>query len=175
MDGVHRVVVAIGRGVAVAAALALAGCTMCPDPFDYAGPVPNGSAPQNEFRARSNGILPIGATPRPWPPIVKRQGPGDVLPASLVQAPQKPSVDAMNHDGVSSSVLTVEGDGTGDERTEPAGLEQPLRDPWEVMPVFETFDEADQSSVPEIDGATPIADPMPTLAETPGWRPRTTR
>jgi len=46
------------------------GCTMCPDPFDYAGPVPNGSAPQNDFAARSNGILPLRATPKPWPTIV---------------------------------------------------------------------------------------------------------
>jgi hypothetical protein len=47
------------------------GCTMCPDPFDYSGPVPNGSSPQNDFRARSGGILPLGAAPRPWPQIVK--------------------------------------------------------------------------------------------------------
>ena len=53
----------------------LAGCTMCPDPYDYSGPVPNGSAPQNDFRARSNGIVPIGTRPRPWPPIVKRDSP----------------------------------------------------------------------------------------------------
>ena len=46
------------------------GCTMCPDPYDYSGPVPNGSAPQNDFRARSNGILPISGVPRPWPPVV---------------------------------------------------------------------------------------------------------
>jgi hypothetical protein len=49
------------------------GCTMCPDPFDYSGPVPNGSAPQNDFWARSNGILPLNAAPRPWPLIVKNQ------------------------------------------------------------------------------------------------------
>ena len=52
--------------------IVLAGCTMCPNPFDYSGPVPNGSAPQNDFRARSNGITPIGAAPRPWPPLVKQ-------------------------------------------------------------------------------------------------------
>lgn len=51
-------------------AVAATGCTMCPDPFDYSGPVPNGSAPQNDFCARSNGILPLNATPSPWPPIV---------------------------------------------------------------------------------------------------------
>jgi hypothetical protein len=53
------------------AALAGAGCTMCPDPYDYSGPVPNGSAPQNDFRARSHGILPIGGAPKPFPPVVK--------------------------------------------------------------------------------------------------------
>jgi hypothetical protein len=64
-----------GRGmVALACSAALlAGCTMCPDPYDYSGPVPNGSAPQNDFRARSNGIAAIDAAPRPWPPIVKRE------------------------------------------------------------------------------------------------------
>jgi hypothetical protein len=43
---------------------------MCPDPFDYTGPVPNGAVSQNDFAARSNGILPVRATPLPWPPIV---------------------------------------------------------------------------------------------------------
>lgn len=63
-----------GRGmklVAVALSLLATGCTMCPDPFDYAGPVPNGSVSQNDFAARSNGILPVRATPLPWPPIVQ--------------------------------------------------------------------------------------------------------
>ncbi len=52
-------------------AVAATGCTMCPDPFDYSGPVPNGSAPQNDFCARSNGILPLNVTATPWPPIVE--------------------------------------------------------------------------------------------------------
>lgn len=57
-----------------ASCLAVAtGCTMCPDPLDYSGPVPNGSAPQNDFRARSNGILPIGGVVQPWPQIVARE------------------------------------------------------------------------------------------------------
>jgi hypothetical protein len=51
-------------------AIAATGCTMCPDPFDYSGPVPNGSATQNDFCARSNGILPLNAAPQPWPPLV---------------------------------------------------------------------------------------------------------
>ena len=63
-----------GRGMrlaAVALSLLATGCTMCPDPFDYAGPVPNGAVSQNDFAARSNGILPVRATPLPWPPIVQ--------------------------------------------------------------------------------------------------------
>jgi hypothetical protein len=52
------------------ACLSTTGCTMCPDPFDYAGPVPNGSVAQNDFAARSQGILPVRATQLPWPPIV---------------------------------------------------------------------------------------------------------
>ena len=62
-----RVVGAFVVGLVLTAAC---GCTMCPDPFDYAGPVPNGSAPQNDFCARSNGILPLHAAPVPWPPVV---------------------------------------------------------------------------------------------------------
>jgi len=58
-----------GRVLALAAAM-LAGCTMCPDPFDYSGPVPNGNVGQNDFRARSNGILPLGGQPPTWPRIV---------------------------------------------------------------------------------------------------------
>ena len=65
------------RLVPLVAAVLLAGCTMCPNPFDNCGPVPNGSAPQNDFRARSNGIIPIGAVPRPWPPLVQREADAD--------------------------------------------------------------------------------------------------
>ena len=63
-----------GQGMslaAVALSLLATGCTMCPDPFDYAGPVPNGAVSQNDFSARSNGILPVRARPLPWPPIVE--------------------------------------------------------------------------------------------------------
>ena len=58
-------------------AVAATGCTMCPNPFDYSGPVPNGSVTQNDFCARSNGILPLNASPKPWPPLVE----GDDEPA----------------------------------------------------------------------------------------------
>lgn len=73
----------LAASVAVAGLSIAAGCTMCPDSLDYSGPVPNGSAPQNDFRARSNGILPLGAAPRPWPSIVSAEGgpgPRDGIP-----------------------------------------------------------------------------------------------
>lgn len=60
----------LAAGLLAMTVLAAAGCTMCPDPFDYSGPVPNGSSPQNDFCARSNGILPLHAAPMPWPPVV---------------------------------------------------------------------------------------------------------
>lgn len=66
----------------------MGGCTMCPDPFDYSGPVPNGSAPQNDFFARSNGILPLRATPDPWPPVV---GGPDAEPTQSVLKPAETS------------------------------------------------------------------------------------
>ncbi|MFM7137106.1 MAG: hypothetical protein ACKO1M_08560 [Planctomycetota bacterium] len=76
---VRRFTLSTGRAMMALAgsAAVLAGCTMCPDPYDYSGPVPNGSAPQNDFRARSNGIAPIGAVPRPWPPIVRQEADAD--------------------------------------------------------------------------------------------------
>ena len=48
------------------------GCTMCPSPFDYSGTVP-GSANQNDFRLRANGVLPIWMRPKPWPPVVSQE------------------------------------------------------------------------------------------------------
>ena len=89
----------------------LAGCTMCPDPYDYSGPVPNGSAPQNDFRARSNGIAPIDAAPRPWPPIVKREADAD---GPVVAAAESPVVGEAEHPAVAAG--SVVGD------TEPALL-----------------------------------------------------
>ena len=61
--------------------LLLGGCTMCPDIYDYSGPVPNGTPPQNDFRARSNGIEPIGSVPQPWPALVERDQPDHDPPA----------------------------------------------------------------------------------------------
>lgn len=77
-------------GALLAAVLASAGCTICPDPFDYSGPVPDGSPPQNDFRARAGGILPLGAAPRPWPPIVKDVGRPDEMPVIADEEPEEP-------------------------------------------------------------------------------------
>jgi hypothetical protein len=79
--------------VAVLVLLLGSGCTMCPDPFDYSGPVPNGSPPQNDFAARSNGILPLHNSPKPWPPVVKRDqeptpaAPLPPVPPAVADAP----------------------------------------------------------------------------------------
>jgi hypothetical protein len=67
---------------------------MCPDPFDYAGPVPNGSVTQNDFAARSNGTRPVRGTPLPWPPIVdsKRQPtPADEIDTTILVAGEPPT------------------------------------------------------------------------------------
>lgn len=63
----------VGGGVlpgVVLMVVGTAGCTMCPDLFDYSGPVPNGAVTQNDFSARSNGILPLGRASTPWPTVV---------------------------------------------------------------------------------------------------------
>lgn len=88
MDAGNSTTSRVGRGMslaAVAVSLLATGCTMCPDPFDYAGPVPNGSVSQNDFAARSNGILPVRATPLPWPPIVQAS-PQQPTPAEEMSA-----------------------------------------------------------------------------------------
>jgi hypothetical protein len=74
------------------------GCTMCPDPLDYSGPVPNGSTPQNNFWARSNGILPLGASPRPWPPVVQSPTPAAPLSETIAadQAADPPTVEVAD-------------------------------------------------------------------------------
>lgn len=99
-------------GLAAFAALGCTvGCTMCPDPYDYSGPVPNGSPPQNEFRARSNGILPLGAAPRPFPPVVQR-APGDEPGPAAIEPPVgDPADDAVRP--VSAEVVEAETTASG--------------------------------------------------------------
>ena len=145
-----------GRGMrlaAIAVGLLATGCTMCPDPFDYAGPVPNGSVAQNDFAARSNGILPVRATPLPWPPIVQtspqQPTPADDStegePALIATAPDlSPAVDVEIVPVLGASLTTpvepgdesttdpdgmsVEGPETDDESSD--GVAEPASVPW---------------------------------------------
>jgi hypothetical protein len=76
-----------------------AGCTICPNPFDYAGPVPNGSVTQNDFRARSGGIIPIAAVPRPWPALVLQEAGPDERAVGLAAVPQGEPTQPVPSDG----------------------------------------------------------------------------
>ena len=166
--------------LATTAAMGLAsvGCTMCPDPFDYSGPVPNGSSPQNDFRARSNGILPLGAAPRPWPLIVKKGGAPAARP--LENDPTPTLADGADADGLQQTVAVV------GESEEEAGVDgQPgmvpkavgsTPDALEPVPVA-----AEQTDTPQTVEEKPQGAPQPSVApapppnqagETPGWRAR---
>ena len=110
-----------------AVCLGLAGCTMCPDPFDYAGPVPNGAVTQNDFAARSNGIRPVRATPLPWPPLVHS--------ASEAQPTAEESIGpqlAENRDATSEAVARAQEIGLEEESSgrgeESVGTAQDLTD-----------------------------------------------
>ena len=75
------------------------GCTMCPSPFDYSGTVP-GSANQNDFRVRSNGILPIWRRPKPWPPVVSLE----------VEEPRLATGESMDDTSAVSRVIVASHD-----------------------------------------------------------------
>ena len=171
------------RSLVACAALVAAGCTMCPDPYDYSGPVPNGSAPQNDFQARSNGILPIGAAPKPFPPVVKAAP----QPAPAAPVVEKPLVAEAEDDvlrlsaeaevvpeaSVAEAAVPV-----ADAPPEPAHLaerqvfaeaadrdvESPVLEPPAAPVVAETVPEARPQPV--------TVATEPPLRETPGWRPR---
>jgi len=176
--------------------LASAGCTMCPDPFDYSGPVPNGSSPQNDFRARSNGILPLGAAPRPWPLIVKNDGRPDAgpeqdeptptladedIPADLQQTVA--IVGEFSEDAGADGELEAEPDGAAN--SSPALQAVPIESestdaPQE--PVEAVIEQADAETPQETTVPTnlPLSEPVVTTetgvpfqaGETPGWRSR---
>ena len=171
-----------------AAGLSSVGCTMCPDPFDYSGPVPNGSSPQNDFRARSNGILPLSAAPRPWPLIVKNGGRA-VGPQGTEPKPTlaDDSVVSQNNAGELQQTVAVVGesadeagmDGQPEAVPETVGsavdtLEPvPVVEPKEVSPAAaeeELAAEEEPQTVPEPPEA-PLAPPV-QVGETPGWRTR---
>ena len=172
-----------------AVGLASIGCTMCPDPFDYSGPVPNGSSPQNDFRARSNGILPLGAAPRPWPLIVKNGGAQAEGPRE--NEPTPTLADEADAEALQQTVAVV---GEPEEEAGAGGqpevvLEAAGSMPGELKPVPvaaeqtetpQTVEEevkaeegaavAEPQGVPQPPVA-PVAPPVQT-GETPGWRAR---
>jgi len=206
MDRLSRTVASqCGRLATMVVAALLTGCTMCPDPYDYSGPVPNGSSPQNNFRARSNGILPIGVAPVPWPPIVKASG---------TEGRDGPRLAGhqSGHEGQDAAptladpaVASAAGDDAG-AQIEPvsvlvtAAAEEVTAEPLatesdHVIPVIGEAGEAGEElpasgdtavserSEAESSAFAPVVSPapvelrveMPALAETPGWRPRQAR
>ncbi|RLS79057.1 MAG: hypothetical protein DWI03_02685 [Planctomycetota bacterium] len=133
--------------------VAAAGCTIGPDPFDYSGPVPNGSPPQNDFRARSNGILPLGAAPRPFPPLV------DAGPAPAdVRSPQGDENLADEGVRVAATDFSV-------DVVKPVSSEQGV--------AADAADEDDAVAPADVAESQPLEESLPApLAETPGWRTR---
>ncbi|NCX98219.1 MAG: hypothetical protein EBX35_06515 [Planctomycetia bacterium] len=163
---------ASGRALVAAAfcAAALAGCTMCPDPYDYSGPVPNGSAPQNDFRARSNGIAPIGAAPRPWPPVVRKDqvAPSASPSGSTVRVAVATTTPAA--EAAAADVIEPVSDAVVDLVTEPVVEELVADAPPgpEAEPVTEsTGDLAGDVEAPAADApGEPAAEPAGD-----GWQP----
>ena len=175
MDRRCRLAASLGGRVAVAAAAAvLAGCTMCPDPHDYSGPVPNGSSPQNNFRARSNGILPLGAAPCPWPPLVTSESGDSKLVATALGRGERgrqgeptladPAVEmAMAAEEIGESidpqsVLVVVADSDAGSGNETGDASEIVAGPPVPEPDASTLGEPSTVAAP--------------LAETPGWRTR---
>ena len=173
------------------AAVTAAGCTMCPSPYDYSGPVPNGSAPQNDFRARSNGILPLGAAPKPFPPVVKAAP--QPTPAGEPNV-EKPLVaeaeDSVLRLSAEEPVSEADTDdatvavGEGEQATAPAGdvvadaAGQAVVDEAEAPPAAPVTVATDSATDRDPGPATePGLEPVPVAAEpalreTPGWRSR---
>ena len=163
---------------AAAVGLVSVGCTMCPDPFDYSGPVPNGSSPQNDFRARSNGILPLGAAPRPWPLIVKNGG--VQVEGTQENEPTPTLADEADADALQQTVAVVGEseeeigiDGQPEVVPESAGSTPGALKPVPVVAKLTDTPqtvEAEPQGVPQSPVA-PAAPPVQT-GETPGWRAR---
>jgi len=159
----------------VCVALLAAGCTMCPDPYDYSGPVPNGSAPQNDFQARSNGILPTGVNPRPFPPLVKAEPQPDPAAPAAPAAPDpatKPKLAEAEDDVLRLSAEEPASEEDANAAGQPA--ESPVSEVTAAPP-------AEPESKPEPDAwrersggdeSVPAVATEPTLEETPGWRSR---
>ena len=187
-----------GRVAAVAVVAVLSGCTMCPDPYDYSGAVPNSSAPQNDFRARSGGILPLNAVPCPWPPLVERATTKGELgpvakrvsrrtgePTLADPLPAAEAVDQAVGAGEPVSILMVRGEETNDDDVATAplaanGSSIVLAEVDDVSLDVEEEVAASAAPTDQVEEAPLEADPqqpaaIPSLAETPGWRTRQLR
>ncbi|MCE9630809.1 MAG: hypothetical protein K8S94_08880 [Planctomycetia bacterium] len=182
MDRLGRFAATVsGRVAATAVVAVLSGCTMCPDPYDYSGPVPNGSSPQNDFRARSKGILPLSAAPCPWPPLVEHAAGHGVSRLAATGASRRtgeptladpPSdagpVEQAMGTGETASILVVVGEEASDDEVVAAPT---VADAPPV--VLAEIDESSTSAEEELTATIPPAEPA--LAETPGWRTRQRR
>ncbi len=181
---------------AAAILAAVAGCTMCPDPHDYSGPVPNGSAPQNDFRVRSNGILPIGATPPPWPTVVKagaarpQAEPADaagvadaeplVADAEPLVADAEPLVadaetPAPDSDIDSDVVRLSAEEEPGQGFVVDAGVDRHSVETEDLAPDAAGGDASvavETEAGPAAGDDRPVSVPASALRETPGWRSR---
>jgi hypothetical protein len=157
-----------------ALALASVGCTMCPDPFDYSGPVPNGSATQNDFRARSHGILPLGASPTPWPLIVKEGG-----DPTVAESTPTPADDATDEELRQTVAVVSE---SADEVEPEQVLASADREADALQPTLTPVPAVDTAKNVAVDVPGPVQPPQSTvvpaaaptlpLGETPGWRAR---
>ena len=164
----------------VAAMVACAGCTLCPDPFDYSGPVPNGSPPQNDFRARSGGILPLNAAPKPWPPVVKDDArlpePGPTIAEPEPQLADDPDPVTLQQTGA----IVSEVDGLGERGMTAGGSEDvDVMELQVTVPALTPILPVPSGGLQEANPATaaePVAGTAPAPAaapsETPGWRSR---
>jgi hypothetical protein len=177
-----------------AVGLASVGCTMCPDPFDYSGPVPNGSSPQNDFRARSTGILPLGAAPKPWPLIVKNDGAqadgpqeneptptlADEADAEALQQTVAVVGESAEEAGVDGQPEVVpESAGSAPDALEPVPvaadqIDAPLTVEEEAAAEQTVAEEGAPVEEPQAVPQPPVAPVTPPnqASETPGWRAR---
>ncbi|MFM9059643.1 MAG: hypothetical protein ACKOSQ_11060 [Planctomycetaceae bacterium] len=166
--------------------LAAAGCTICPDPFDYSGPVPDGSAPQNDFQARANGILPIGSHPIPWPPVVQAAPRFDATARPTVAAAEPETHVSAEIESARADEPAVAG-GTEAEldvdsiAVQPVAAESAVTPPVAAAPrPVAVTAEPDMNAVPARPvleailppPARPRSEIVPPLRETPGWKPR---
>jgi len=183
--------------LAAAILAATTGCTMCPDPYDYSGPVPNGSAPQNDFRARSNGIIPIGMLPKPWPQIVDHKADqpteADGPQHDAVRVPdlvaQALADDIGPEDDASIEVARVSAEEAETPEQESASETDPIVVPEvDLAPIEPEVEGTSEEEAPTTDAVEPeeespadILPPStpsssipvgPVPRETPGWRPR---